>query len=114
MLKNPLLCLSVTAWIVCACGGQMKMEDRHSLEYLNSKQGKPLVYPAGVDRPELSGDFIIPTLTPEQYAQEYDVHKLVEPPRLVPLPDLDKDKKDKKKDKKKDTQTAQSEGEIKN
>ena len=99
MYRN-ILWTSISLALLAACGGEALIEDRYSLDYLDAKAGKPLVYPEGVDRPEQSSDYTIPALSSRAPRGHYDVNELAKPPRLVPLPSKDDDKKndDKKGD----------------
>lgn len=66
-----------------ACGGPVDIRDSISMEYLNAKTGKPIVYPAGVDAPKASDAFAIPSVSTGQAANA-DINDLVRPPSLLP------------------------------
>jgi uncharacterized lipoprotein len=83
------------AVMLVACGGETLIADRYSLEYLDARTGKTLVYPAGIDVPEQSLEYDIPALSSRAAAaQDYDINQVVKPPRIVPLPkdETDEDK----------------------
>lgn len=75
--------LSVAA-ALSACGGTEDIRKSVSMEYLDAKTGKPIVYPAGVDAPEVSDAFAIPPLPPGKRANSADINDLVQPPSLLP------------------------------
>ncbi|MBN1378488.1 MAG: outer membrane protein assembly factor BamC [Gammaproteobacteria bacterium] len=82
------LFLLVTVGTLISCAGETLIEDRYSLDYLDAKTGKPLVYPAGLDVPDQSTEYDIPK---KVATQKYDVNQIVKPPRIVPLPKEDED-----------------------
>jgi uncharacterized lipoprotein len=88
-LKALGLLLPIT--MLLACGGETLIEDRYSLEYLDAKPGKPVVYPADVDAPEQSLDYAVPSVAPNAAVQKDDINEVVKPPRIVPLPKDDDD-----------------------
>ena len=81
-----LIGVTVAASFLYACGGEMSIRDQHSVEYLESAPGKPVIYPTGVKVPEQSQNYIVPKLTAEQEQAKYDLDELARPPRLVPKP----------------------------
>jgi uncharacterized lipoprotein len=83
MCKSMLVLVSITC---VACSGKVAFSDQHSLDYLESQPGKPVIYPAGVKPLESSPSFAVPELSAEQQQSEYDIDELIEPPRLVPAP----------------------------
>lgn len=70
--------------ILSACGGPEDIRDSLSMEYLNAKTGKPIVYPAGVDAPKASDAFAIPSVLAGSQAANADINDLVRPPSLLP------------------------------
>ena len=79
--------------LVYGCGGEMNVQDRYSLEYLQDIPGKPVIYPAGVNGPAQSRDYFVPELSTADRQADYDLNELVKPPRLVIKPVSKKDKK---------------------
>lgn len=67
-----------------ACGGVEDIRKTISMEYLEAKTGKPIVYPAGIDAPEVSNAFAVPPLPPANRANNADINELVVPPSLLP------------------------------
>lgn len=67
-----------------ACGGPVDIRDSISMEYLNAKTGKPIVYPAGVDAPKASDAFAIPSVSAGSQTANADINDLIRPPSLLP------------------------------
>lgn len=71
---------------IAACASEVRIGDRYSMEYLDAKLGKPLVYPAGVERPQQLFENSIPTQSSAFTDRYYDVNEVVKPPRIVTVP----------------------------
>lgn len=72
------------AVVLNACGGPEDIRDSISMDYLNAKTGKPIVYPAGVDAPKASDAFAIPPVSAGNQSANADINELVRPPSLLP------------------------------
>lgn len=72
------------AVVLSACGGPEDIRDSLSMEYLNAKTGKPIVYPAGVNAPKTSDAFAIPPASAGNQSGNADINDLVRPPSLLP------------------------------
>lgn len=70
--------------LLSACGGVEDIRKTISMEYLDAKTGKPVIYPAGIDAPEVSDAFAIPQLPAGHQASNADINELVKPPSLLP------------------------------
>lgn len=84
--KLKFVTLFLLILLLVACGGEMSIRDQHTTEYLDSKPGKPLLYPSGVNVPEQSVNYAVPELNKEQAGSKYDLDELARPPRIVPKP----------------------------
>lgn len=80
---NVMGVLAMTA-ILNACGGTEDIRKSISMEYLEAKTGKPIVYPVGVDAPEISDAFAVPPLPQGNRVNNADINSLVSPPSLLP------------------------------
>jgi uncharacterized lipoprotein len=83
-------------------------------EYLRTEPGKPVTYPAGVDKPVQEKTYAIPELpklNPQQKAAAEAPESLVVPPKLAGV-DVSKDEDEEKKaeDKAKEVEPAEDEG----
>lgn len=82
--------LGLAGALLCAgCGGQRTIEEVQSLEYMDSREGKALVYPEGVDAPPQSSAYAIPPAPSNAGADEYDINELVRPPELFDHDELE-------------------------
>lgn len=77
--------------VVVACSGKIRLDSVQTFEYKDATPGKPLVFPAGVDKPEQTRTYEIPSAAEHVTAANHDANDLVEPPRLVPIPSDDDD-----------------------
>ena len=77
----------VSFLMLTSCTGETLIKDRFSLEYLDAKPGKPLVYPEGVQRPEQSLEYSVPKISTRKGRADYNVNEVVKPPRIVPIPE---------------------------
>lgn len=76
------LMIVTAAAMLAACGSSDKREDPP--EYFYAKEGKPLVFPAEVQTPDLRGALVIPKA--ELPLQEYNPD-LVKPPVVISTPE---------------------------
>ena len=68
--------------LLSACGAS-DIRDIVDMEYLQAKQAKPLVYPAGLDSPKESQTYSIPNVPASNTHGRDDINKLVHPPSLL-------------------------------
>lgn len=81
MTFRDCLILACVAAGAAGCASQPQLEDVQTTEYLQSRPGKPLVYPPGVAAPDKSRVYSIPDL-PADADRDYDLNKLARPPEL--------------------------------
>jgi uncharacterized lipoprotein len=85
-------------------------------EYLSTHPGKPVTYPAGLDRPAQEKTYVIPELAkpnPQQKAATKAPESLVIPPKLAGVDiseDEDEDEEKKAEDKAEEVEPQEDEG----
>ncbi len=84
--------------VLSACAGEVVIQDRYSMDYLDAKTGKPLDYPLGIERPMPSLDYAIPALPASVVGKNYDVNEVIKPPRIVPIPQKTDEEEDTSQD----------------
>ncbi len=80
ILKSFFLCLAAVALLGCGSSGEIK--DPESLEYMQSRLSKPVVYPKGTSAPKSDNTFAVPDL-PAKLDRKYDLNQLIRPPSLL-------------------------------
>jgi uncharacterized lipoprotein len=75
----PLVSLIV---LLAACGSN-DIRKSISMEYLEAKPSRPVVYPPGVDTPEISDALNVPALPSGNQGVAADINELVSPPSLL-------------------------------